>query len=325
MKSRLEWKVGLFVSIGLALVAGLLIEFSKGGDFFERTYDIRLQSANVSGLKVRAAVLMAGVRVGDVSDISLASDGKSVTLILRIRMRYRIHQDARFIIEQSGFLGDEYVAIEPTANAKPVFKNGGEAQAEVPFSIQEVARTATGVLEGLDETATNLNTTLGEVHRFLLNKDTLTNLATAAGNLRLVSERALATLDDLDALMTSNAPALAESVSNVVLFSRQMDDVAAALGGVVATNGPGIAATVKNIESSSAVLKNLLEDMRAGKGPAGTLLEDDQLSASMRQIANNLSITTSNLNRLGLWSFLWHHEARRHPEAPTQSPKARSE
>ena len=31
-KSRLEWKVGLFVFIGLVLLAVLLLQFSKGHD-----------------------------------------------------------------------------------------------------------------------------------------------------------------------------------------------------------------------------------------------------------------------------------------------------
>ena len=32
-KSRLEWKVGLFVFIGLVLLAVLLMQFSKGNTF----------------------------------------------------------------------------------------------------------------------------------------------------------------------------------------------------------------------------------------------------------------------------------------------------
>ena len=37
--SRLEAKVGLFVFIGLGLLAVLLIQFSKGTTFFRPTYE----------------------------------------------------------------------------------------------------------------------------------------------------------------------------------------------------------------------------------------------------------------------------------------------
>jgi len=83
-KSRLETKVGLFVFIGLALLAALLIQFSKGTSLFHGTYELRLHAGNVGGLKQRAGVLLAGVQVGSVSDIKLANDGKSVTFLPNI-------------------------------------------------------------------------------------------------------------------------------------------------------------------------------------------------------------------------------------------------
>jgi hypothetical protein len=65
---------------------------------------------------------------------------------------------------------------------------------------------------------------------------------------------------------------------------------------------------MKNIESSTIVLKNVLEDVQSGKGLAGTVLRNEQLATNVDIIAANLTVTTSNLNRLGLWHFLWHHE-----------------
>ncbi len=68
-KSRLEWKVGLFVFVGLVLIALLLLQFSKGLTMFQPTYRILLQATDVGGLKRGAGVLMSGVQVGTVSEI----------------------------------------------------------------------------------------------------------------------------------------------------------------------------------------------------------------------------------------------------------------
>ena len=65
-KSRLEIKVGLFVFVGLALLATLLVQFSKGTSLFRGTYTLNLRADNVSGLKANAGVLLAGVEVGSV-------------------------------------------------------------------------------------------------------------------------------------------------------------------------------------------------------------------------------------------------------------------
>lgn len=328
-KSRLEWKVGLFVLIGLVLLAALMLEFSKGLTFFRPTYDIYLHSGNLGGgLKVRASVLMSGVQIGTVTDIRLSSGGTNVSITLRIFKEYEIHKDARFAIETSGFLGDQYVSVVPTQNADGVFENGGVAVAEQPFNIQEMAKSAMGLFTRVDDTVKRLNETLADVTRFLLNPQTLTNLAVTAANLRQMSDRAIVTMDGINAFVATNSPVLSASATNLMAFSQQMNVFGGTLMDVVATNRPGIEAAVKNIETSTEVLNSLMRDVQAGKGLAGDLLKNDRIGDSLAQIANNLSITSSNLNRLGLWGILWRHKPP-HTNAPPaksiESPKEQNE
>jgi ABC-type transporter Mla subunit MlaD len=325
-KPRYEVKVGLFVFIGLVLLAGLLLQFSKGTTFFRSTFEILLRAPNVGGLKPRASVLMAGVQVGTVRDIRLSPEGTNVTISLRIFSQYQIHNDARFIIEQSGFLGDNYVAILPTQNLGPILKDQDTATADAPFNLQEVARSAGGFLSRIDETAKKLNEAIADVRRLVLTEQTLTNLTAAVENFRVVSEHALTAVDNANGLVVSNSPSVTEAVSNLLYFSQQVNVFAASFNNVVSTNTADIANAVKNIEYSTVVLKNLLDDLQAGKGLAGSLIRDESLATNFSQIAANLSVTTSNLNRLGLWRVLWQHkppQANAAAPAPLQAPKNR--
>lgn len=324
-KARFEWKVGLFVLIGLALLAGLMLQFSKGLTFFRPTYDIYLQAPNVAGLKKNAGVLMSGVQVGMVSDIQLAPGGRTVTITLRIYKNFTIHRDARFVIEQAGFLGDQYVGIVPTDNKKPPFEHGDKAEAEAPFNLQEFTRSASGFISRVDETIKKLNDALADVSRMLLNPETLTNLSVTAQNLREFSERAITTMDDIRMAVVTNSPALSVSSSNLVVFSEQLNHLARDFRSLVATNREDITDAVKNIESSSESLKAVMSDLQAGKGLAGNLLKDEHMAVKMSQIADNLSITTSNLNRLGLWRMMWQQKPPKtnsEPAKPLPSPKA---
>lgn len=324
--SRLELKVGLFVFIGLALLSVLLLQFSKGTNFFRPTYTIYLRAASGGSLKPRAQVLMAGVQIGSVAGLALGPQGTNVTITLRIYNQYQIFRDARFVIEQSGFLGDQYVAILPTRNAGEKFADGGEANAETPFDLQEAARAAAGFIRHIDETARKLNEAISDVRRLVLNEQTLTNFSASANNLRVASERAIATLDNVHALLDTNGPSVNASVSNLVLFSEQINQFADSLNRLVATNSPEIQAAVKNVEASTVTLKELLEGVQAGKGLAGELLRNEQVASNVAQITYNLSITTSNLNRRGLWGILWSHKPPRtkepaKAEAPLAAPK----
>ena len=312
-KSRLETKVGLFVVLGLALLATLLILFSKGTSLFSRTYELRLPASTVGGLKERAGVLLAGVQVGGVSSIQLAEDGKSVTILLDIYKGCKIYRDARFVIEQSGFLGDQYVSIIPTENKDRLLVNGDEVNCQEPFNLQEVARSASGFIRRIEDTAKKLDDSITDLRRVVLNEETLTNFSATLHNLRTVSEQAMGTVNNINALVATNGPQINLAVSNVVFFSQELLRLAGSAEGVLATNSTSITAAIKNIESSTEVLKDLLNNVQSGKGLAGTMLENEQLTTNVQAIANNLAIASSNLNRLGLWHFLWHKEPVRIP------------
>ena len=315
-QSRLKTKVGLFVVLGLALLAALLILFSKGASPFSRTYELRLHASNVGGLKERAGVLLAGVQVGGVSSIQLAGDGKSVTILLNIYQGCKIYRDARFVIEQSGFLGDQYVSIIPTSNAPPVLVNGDEVNCQEPFDLQEVARSASGFIQRIDDTAKKLDDSVTDLRRVVLNENTLTNFSATMHNLRTLSEQAMGTVNDVNALVATNGSQINLAVSNVVFFSQELRHLANAAEGVLATNSTDITTAIKNIESSTKVLKSVLNDVQSGKGLAGTMLQNEPLATNVQAIAYNFAIASSNLNRLGLWGLLWHHEPPR-TNAPT--------
>jgi phospholipid/cholesterol/gamma-HCH transport system substrate-binding protein len=317
-KSHHEIKVGLFVLVGLVLLAALLIQFGKGTSLFRGTYELHLRASNVGGLKQHASVLLAGVQVGNVSDIQLGPSGTNVNISLQIYKSYKnkIYHDARFVIQQSGFLGDQYVAIIPTANQLPVLTNGAYVECEAPFNLQETARAAAGFIQRIDETAKKLNAAVSDVRRLVLNEETLTNFSAAIGNLHTITEEATDTVANINALVATNGAQIDFAVSNVVFFSQDMVRLSNDAHSIISTNGPDITAAVKNLETSTADLKKLMDGLQAGKGLAGTLLKNEQLSTNVQMIAGNLAIATSNLNRLGLWHFLWHQDL---PPAPTNT------
>lgn len=299
-QSRLEIKVGIFVFICLALLGVLLLQFSKGVTLFRKTYTIILNTGNVGGLKPRASVLMSGVMVGTVSKSELSPQGTNVSVYLKIFNTYEIHSDAQFKIEQSGFLGDQYIAIYPGENKGEALTDGASVHAKEPFNIQEVAAKVNEVIES--------------VQHVVLNTNTLTNVALALRKLPAMADRAQMALDNVNNLIVSNTAAVNTAVSNLVAFSDKLNEVGVDADAILATNRPQINAAVSNLHAASVMVTNVMGDVQAGKGPVGELLKDQELAENISSIARNLSatssnlaLTTANLNRLGLWHFLWYH------------------
>jgi phospholipid/cholesterol/gamma-HCH transport system substrate-binding protein len=106
--------VGLFVLSGLAALAYLSIQVGgmaytgPGGLELHATFD------EVGGLRTRAPIAIAGVKVGQVSRIELDPDLRArVTLDLDPELRLPTDTSARIVT--SGLLGDQFVILEPGA------------------------------------------------------------------------------------------------------------------------------------------------------------------------------------------------------------------
>jgi phospholipid/cholesterol/gamma-HCH transport system substrate-binding protein len=312
-KAKLEWKVGIFVLIGLVLLGVLLLNFSKGVSFFVPTYDVRLKTSNIGGLIPGAKVVLAGVPVGSVAQIELDPSGKLVFAVLRIHKKYQIHSDASFFIEQAGFLGDQYVFVRAEKNEAPMLQDGDKVECQEPFNIQEAARSALGLIQRVDRTVQQINGAVDRLDKTILAEATLNSLTTTITNFRAVSERTLSAVTRVEQLVENNAPTLTRSVNNVaefsdklatvtnlVEFSTKLNKVADELRLTIVENRGDVRSAVKNVEEATASVRIMMEDMKNGKGLAGGVLHDEQLRSQFGQIVSNMSVLSSNLNRFGL-------------------------
>jgi phospholipid/cholesterol/gamma-HCH transport system substrate-binding protein len=313
--------VGLFVFIALVLLGALILNFSKGAGVFTPTYAIVIESANVGGLARGAKVMLSGVPVGTVELVELGADGRAVLITCRILKRHAIHRDARFEIEQSGFLGDQFVSVVPTLNAEPPLADGARVRAAQPFNLQEAARSAVGLMQKLDAAATKIDAAVSRVDRVLLGDGPLGDLTNTIANFRQFSVRADAAILDVQNLVRANSPAVAGTLSNLTAFSVTLSGVATNLDGVVNANKDELQRLLANLETTSADLKALSGELQAGKGLAGALLKDEALKLKVDGIVTNFTVLSSNLSRFGiLWKPKEKKPLTNEVEYPGRSP-----
>jgi phospholipid/cholesterol/gamma-HCH transport system substrate-binding protein len=297
---RYEWKVGLFAVTGLAFLAILLLQFSKGLSFLTPTYELKLITANVGAIKTKASVLMAGIQIGQVSSADLNPDGRLVTIKVKIYRRYPIKQNAIFVIDQAGFLGDQYVSITPGDGDAPNLQDGAVVKCHEPFNLQEAARSATDLLKKFEITADAINQSVKKVDRILLAEQNLIEITNIISNGRMLSEKINILVDDLHLLMNTNQMAISMSMSNLASISQRIDQLAQEMQTFVETNRNDWRETMVNLRNSSQKTSLLLEDLQGGKGLAGSLLKDPQLDTQFKGVFSNLNQLSSNLNRYGL-------------------------
>jgi len=114
-RKSLELWVGLFVAAGILALAMLAFKVGNltSADVMN-SYKVSARFDNVGGLKVKAAVTMAGVRIGRVSAIAFDDKKYQALVTMDIDGRYQIiPKDSSASILTSGLLGDQYIGIEP--------------------------------------------------------------------------------------------------------------------------------------------------------------------------------------------------------------------
>jgi phospholipid/cholesterol/gamma-HCH transport system substrate-binding protein len=114
-RKSLELWVGLFVAAGILALAMLAFKVGNltSADVMNG-YKVMGRFDNVGGLKVKAAVTVAGVRIGRVSAIAFDNKKYQALVTMDIDGRYQnIPKDSSASILTSGLLGDQYIGIEP--------------------------------------------------------------------------------------------------------------------------------------------------------------------------------------------------------------------
>src|SRR5262249_32763610 len=143
------------------------------------------------------------------------------------------------------------------------------------------------------------------IDELLLSEETLTNLSTAVLNFRILSDRSLVAMDTVDRLLRTNSPAVGTSVSNLVTFSEELRGFSGELRSLVETNRFQFTSSLSNIESATIQVNQLLTGVQEGRGLAGALLKSTELQQNVTLLTSNLTVASSNLNKFGLWRFLW--------------------
>ncbi|WP_319577501.1 outer membrane lipid asymmetry maintenance protein MlaD [uncultured Desulfobacter sp.] len=108
-----ELYVGLFVIIGLLCAGYLTIVLGGVPMFNAKGYTLYAYFTSVSGLKNGAGIEMAGVEIGNVSEITLDKERLEAKVSFRINEGIELSEDSIASIKTAGIIGEKYISISP--------------------------------------------------------------------------------------------------------------------------------------------------------------------------------------------------------------------
>ena len=111
----IDISVGMFMLMGLLALLVMVMKVSGITHFVtQKGFQVTAQFTDIGGLKVRAPVTIAGVRVGEVTKIELQPQDLSARVTMVLRSDQQIpYTDSSARILTEGLLGSNYISIVP--------------------------------------------------------------------------------------------------------------------------------------------------------------------------------------------------------------------
>lgn len=108
-----DFYVGIFVIITLICTGYLLMAVGELSLYFKDRYTVYGHFSSVSGLKKGASVDLAGVRIGNVSSISINTEQLVAKVALEIDSHIEISEDSIVSIRTAGIIGEKFIEVLP--------------------------------------------------------------------------------------------------------------------------------------------------------------------------------------------------------------------
>jgi len=253
----LEFKVGIFVFVGLAMLGALLVQFGRLGEGFKTYYPLTVRFSNASGLLKGSDVLLAGARIGKVAGGPrlVREGGGGVAVPLKIYDYVKVPEGTKFTVGSSGLLGDRFVVVTPPhGQPKAYLPPNAYVDGTRETGIDDLTREGGALVSDLRGTVQKLNQETLSSENMQNLKSSMEHLNQATSALAESSKKLDGVIEQADSTMASTKKA-ADTLQNAIGDTRKVLRSA--------TQGKGLVATLLNNQQLADDLHALISNLRA--------------------------------------------------------------
>ncbi|MBT8396289.1 MAG: MCE family protein [Gemmatimonadetes bacterium] len=278
-RRRLEFRVGIFVLIGIATTLTALFLLTDPSTFRGR-YRITTVVEDAGGIRRGDPVQMRGVNIGRVMSFSMASEGVRITL--EIEGTWAIPEDSRGRLVAGGILGGRTVEIVEGSSSERI--RGG---AELP------GENVRGLLDMPAELGQDAQAVLVQI-RSLLAEPTLEAIQGSAVELQGLLER-------LSRLAAEQGQEIAELTASLSRSASGLEDAAASGEDVARAVARADSALVtvnrtsQVVLSASEALQTILRRIETGEGTLGQLSANPVLYETLVATLESVKALTDDI------------------------------
>jgi len=283
-KTKTEALVGAFFLVGLVIFG--IISF-KVGDFSSLFYKKMTMTAcfsHASGLKEGDGVHVAGVKVGEIEELTLLDDGVQAVMVMDANVKIR--ESSVATSAWGGLLGTRYIDITLGDPADPLLPPGSDIPTAPSIEIGEVLR--------------KVDTAAMELHDTLKSSNIGPKLSDLIDNLMAISEDIKEQRGTIGKLIRS--PELHDKFTEI---ADDLKDASARIAKLIQDNDERVASILENLDQAVpeardalAAIKRIGEKIDTGKGILPALIEDEAMYDDLKSALSRLNASLERVDGL---------------------------
>jgi len=312
-----QLRVGLLALASIVILIVFILSVTGDISIFSNLMTVKTRFAAADGLKAGDEVRLAGVRIGQVTQIDFAptipqnTTEKTILITMKVdaeEARNRIRSDSQAVLGQQGFLGDRVIDITAgTAQGTPIADGGEIASADVA-GLAQVFTGASDLLvvfntvgRQLEELVAGINDGKGTIGLLLKDDTFYTNLNRTAVEAQTLLKRVQQGDGTIAKLL--NDPKLYNDVRGLTNDLKSItDELRAGRGtaGKLLTDDQvynRANEAMARVNSSLEKFDRIVEDIEAGRGTLGKFVKDEKLHNDVQATVESLRNISSGLER----------------------------
>ncbi|MDD5644776.1 MAG: MlaD family protein [bacterium] len=256
---KLEFKVGLFVVIGLLVMAFMIVKL--GNKEFKETYRVIGVFDFTGGVIKGAPVRCAGVEVGKVVALVLKTENLEegeiphVEVVMEIAQGVILREDAKVSIQSYGILGERHIEFTPASRTARILKPNEKITGVNPVMFDDLAKEGQEIFKSINKAANGIEK--------LLTDQNVANLSSTFSNTKNLTAEMRQFVGKLDALLDKNE----ENISKMIA---------------------GFKNDAEKLKETLDHLNDILVSIKEGSGTAGKLVVDPELYDELTALIKNL-------------------------------------
>lgn len=241
---KTEAKVGAFTAAGLVLLVVLVLGLSGFSLKSGRGYMVYAGFHQVIGLEKQAKVCLAGVPIGEVTDIS--NDGGGVTVALRVQPDVRIPEGSHVTIGTPGVMGEKFVNVQPAEDRGHYIGDGAYLIGDDEQGMDSMFAGINAVVGQAQELLSSLNSIAGD-------KGFRQSILQMTANMRDMTAHLSGLMAQLESMAAENRGNVKAMTANLVTVTESMNR------------------TMVNVEHMMANMNSVLGDPQTAENFRATL------------------------------------------------------